>query len=187
MNRRSHFFFALELPQACKRELNDWAARTREVYSFKTWVHPEDYHITLAFLGAAEEEKLKKACELIAERKKGFGSLLIQIKGLGTFGQKNSPRILWADAEETKVMLPVRRMVYDACLEAGFELDTKPFVPHITLARRSRNNIEPESMIEWGRQLPAIEQQKINQIVLYRTDTEKLPKYEPIARFTLEE
>ncbi|WP_455662526.1 RNA 2',3'-cyclic phosphodiesterase [Pradoshia sp.] len=185
MNRKSHFFFALELPESCKRELNGWAGRIKETYSFKSWVHPEDYHITLAFLGFAKEERLKKACGLIETRIEGYEPLIIQLKGLGTFGQKDSPRILWADAEETKEMHPIRKMVYEACLEAGFELDTKPFVPHITLARRSKDIIGPNSITEWGRQLPAIEPQKIDHIVLYRTDTEKLPKYEAIARFEI--
>ena len=185
MNRRSHFFFALELPKACKRELNGWASRTKEAYAFKSWVHPEDYHITLAFLGYAEEERLKKACALIETQIKEYRTFMLQIKGLGTFGQQNSPRILWADAKEKKAMLPVRNMVYKACLEAGFELDTKPFVPHITLARRSKSTIEPGSITEWGSQLPAFEPQKIEHIVLYRTDTEKQPKYEAIERFAL--
>jgi 2'-5' RNA ligase len=185
MNRRSHFFFALELPNACKDELEGWAGKIKEAYSFKSWVHPLDYHITLAFLGAAQEERLKTACDLIEARLTESEPLMLRINGLGTFGQKESPRILWADAEATKEMRHIRKMVYDACLEAGFELDAKPFVPHITLARRSKNAIEPNSIIERGRELPAIEAQKIEHIVLYRTDTEKLPKYEPLVRFTL--
>ncbi len=68
MNRESHYFFALELPESCKNKLNEWAGTIKEAYSFKSWVHPEDYHITLAFLGFAEEERLKKACSLIETR-----------------------------------------------------------------------------------------------------------------------
>ncbi|KMY43446.1 hypothetical protein AC622_03715 [Bacillus sp. FJAT-27916] len=185
MNRRSHYFFALELPKECKRELNDWAGRAGDVYAFKSWVHPEDYHITLAFLGAAEQDKLKIALKLIEQKIAQYQPFLIEINGLGTFGQKDSPRILWADSEKSTMMQTVREMVYNACLEAGFELDTKPFVPHITLARRSKNKIEPGSITEWGSGLPRIEPCEIKNVVLYRTDTEKQPKYEPIVRFAI--
>ncbi|MBR8644102.1 hypothetical protein KEH51_03590 [[Brevibacterium] frigoritolerans] len=30
----------------------------------------------------------------------------------------------------------IQRKVYNSCIEAGFELDKKPFKPHITLARK---------------------------------------------------
>ncbi len=36
-------------------------------FPFKRWVHELDYHITLTFLGSAQEEKLVEATSLVGD------------------------------------------------------------------------------------------------------------------------
>lgn len=56
-----HYFFALLLPQDIKSYLQEKCEQIKMDFPFKRWVHHEDYHITLAFLGhASEEADLKK-------------------------------------------------------------------------------------------------------------------------------
>lgn len=39
--------------------LSNYKEDTNEKLPFRSWVHKEDYHITLSFLGGATEEQLK--------------------------------------------------------------------------------------------------------------------------------
>lgn len=63
--KRNHFFYALPLPAEVKRELYEFV-QNKEL-PFSRFVHQEDLHLTLAFLGAAEEDKLNASIELVAE------------------------------------------------------------------------------------------------------------------------
>ncbi|MBR8644101.1 hypothetical protein KEH51_03585 [[Brevibacterium] frigoritolerans] len=47
------FFFALVLPDDIKAYLNAVTEQLKPDFPFKKWLHPADYHITMAFLGNA--------------------------------------------------------------------------------------------------------------------------------------
>ncbi|MEI2325535.1 RNA 2',3'-cyclic phosphodiesterase, partial [Pseudomonas aeruginosa] len=103
---------------------------------FKRWVHRDDLHITLAFLGAAEEAQLEKANRLIADQIGAFHVLPLVFDHFGTFGKKDEPRVLFAGIQESPPLSDLETMVAGCCLEAGFSLDRRPFHPHMTLARK---------------------------------------------------
>ena len=51
----THFFFALVLPDDIKAYLNAVTEQLKPDFPFKKWLHPADYHITMAFLGNAPD------------------------------------------------------------------------------------------------------------------------------------
>ena len=56
--------------------------------------------------------------------------------GLGVFGPTRKARVLWAGIEGNVVALnKLQKDVEAAAASAGCELDTRPFRPHVTLAR----------------------------------------------------
>ncbi|KAB2334399.1 RNA 2',3'-cyclic phosphodiesterase [Bacillus mesophilum] len=180
---RDHNFFALSLPEDVKREMWSYFETYKGNLPFKTWVHQEDYHITLAFLGGAEQNMLAEAIDLVRSslQQEEIGSFSLRIDKLGVFGQADSPRIFWAGLKESPPLHTVRKGVYDACLKAGFQLETRPFKPHITVARRwqdesaySKELFKPK---EW--------MFMANEVVLYKTNMHQTPKYERIAIFPL--
>lgn len=63
----AHFFFAMKLPVETKKKLKEYCGNLSPKLPFSRWVHQEDYHITLAFLGSAPQEKLQKAAKLAAD------------------------------------------------------------------------------------------------------------------------
>ena len=131
-----HFFFAVRLPQEIKYEIQKKCQSIEEYFPFKNWVHHEDYHITLAFLGSAPVDKLKSAQNLVKSALKEEKGFQLHMNEIGIFGAEESPRIFWADVQKEEKLSLLREKVYMACAEAGFALETRPFRPHITLARR---------------------------------------------------
>ncbi|MBT2638425.1 RNA 2',3'-cyclic phosphodiesterase [Bacillus sp. ISL-39] len=180
----THYFYALELPGKTKGILEETIHSMKEKMPFKTWVHPQDLHITLAFLGNAPEAMIKAANEVLDLN--NTPAFKLEINHLGTFGRKDSPRIFWAGLEKSTELNQIREMVFSACSAAGFTLETRPFSPHITMARKWAG----EEAFK-ADQLDAVNPFKkeltfqAERVVLYKTHLGKSPKYEPITLFPL--
>ena len=182
----THYFYALELPAEIKETLKETIHGLQDKMPFKTWVHPQDLHITLAFLGNAPEAKIKAANEMIEAALDNATTFNLEINHLGIFGRKDSPRIFWAGLEESSELNEVRETVFSFCSAAGFTLETRPFSPHITIARKWAG----EEAFMAG-QLDEVNPFKkeltfqAERVVLYKTHLGKSPKYEPITLFPL--
>ena len=97
------------------------------------WTPPEQYHLTLRFLGNAEQE----TADLLAE---SLGTLKaepfeISGEGLDVFPSLRRPRVLVLHITPPRELLTLQKAVDHIATEIGFEPDPKPFTPHVTLAR----------------------------------------------------
>lgn len=182
---KHHYFFAVELPKEAKEFLYQWVESRKGKWPFERWVHPEDYHITLAFLGFAKKELLDEAITAIGQLKEQHSTFSLTFSAIGTFGSKNRPRIFWAGVEPQKALQQVREDVFKECERIGFQLDQKPFRPHITLARKWGSNKLYEEDGKRIRNQGNPFTFTVKNIVLYRTDMDKIPKYFPYAVFPL--
>lgn len=187
MEQHAHFFYALELPGEVKEKLEKTITELQQALPYKTWVHPQDLHITLAFLGYAAAQQIDASNKLIDAELTRQSEFELAIDHLGIFGRKDSPRIFWAGLEESNSMKEVRDDVFSACLSAGFKLETRPFSPHITLARKWTG--ESPFTYKLIEEINPFKDEKINfhaeRVVLYKTHLGKSPKYEPITIFPL--
>ncbi|PJO41037.1 RNA 2',3'-cyclic phosphodiesterase [Lysinibacillus xylanilyticus] len=184
MNR--HFFIAVPLPSDIKAALKVRCEEMKKDFHFKRWVHQEDYHITLAFLGHADEEQLQDVIDETGKNLLNVSPFELKIQGFNTFGRKEYPRILWVDLLESQQLNFVREIVYRDCMKAGFELDKKPFTPHITVARKwdeacGKNSLE--ALLEENFQLPKF---LVEEVVLYESKIEETPKYHKKAVIRLD-
>jgi 2'-5' RNA ligase len=186
MEQQTHFFFALRLPLEVKEELKDLSDQVKKMFPFSRWVHEQDYHITLAFLGNADKVQLERAKDLIHRQTIDSESFSLKIDHLGVFGRKDFPRIFWAGVQTEERLHIVRKQVFLACKQAGFQLESRPFHPHITLARKwSGDNPFPISQFDDEKILNHPLSFTGSEIVLYQTHLDKTPKYEAIASFPL--
>ncbi|PLS02026.1 RNA 2',3'-cyclic phosphodiesterase [Neobacillus cucumis] len=188
MNQRPHFFFAVRIPEETKLTMKNHIERLKQDIPFSKWVHHMDLHITLAFLGSAEPEKLKKAENYVKKALKNEESFTLKINKLGIFGKKDSPRVFWADTESSEELNCIRKKVYSACETAGFQLETRPFKPHITLARKWKEPYEfQEDLLKvWGELQPEPLNFHAQEVVVYQTHLNQTPKYEAITIFPLQ-
>lgn len=187
MEKKAHYFYALKLPAEIKQHLQSVGSQLKEDFPFKNWVHEEDYHITLAFLGNAKGEQLQTSMSLIKEALVEQISFLLTIDHIGIFGRSDSPRILWAGTKKETRLNDIRELVYGACKESGFQLETRAFHPHITLARKWVGSEHFSN--ELLRKSIQLENQpftfQAEEVVLYETHLERVPKYEVKETFFL--
>lgn len=183
---QTHYFFAVRLPDDAKEKLKLKCEAAAGMLEFQKWVHYQDYHITLAFLGNAGKDQLQHATRLVRKALEEEEAFSLSTSRFGVFGKPDQPRIFWSDTAAQPRLAEVRKKVFDACKEAGFQLETRPFKPHITLARKwaGSSPFEPdllgnESVLTETISFPAAE------VVLYQTHMDRSPKYEAIEVYTL--
>lgn len=179
-----HFFLALPLAAHVKTELADWARHWQSNYPFASWVVAEDYHITLHFLGAATEQQLQRLSQELKPIVRSIYPFALVINQLGCFGQSQQPRIFWAGLADSPQLAQLQKSMAPSCQAAGFTVDQRPYRPHITIARKWKGKdpfVLPPMPVSPPLSWTAEE------VILYRSHHDRLPKYEAIARFRLGE
>ena len=107
------------------------------------WVKPERAHLTLKFLGdttSDQVEDISGALKSIASDTDDFD---IVFGGLGVFGPKKRPRVVWVGVQQGLGQLRGLQKLIDRKLKkTGFDPETKEYSPHLTLGRfRSNKNV----------------------------------------------
>jgi 2'-5' RNA ligase len=131
-------FLAIPLPQQTQNLVagiqSDLSSQTRNL----RWTHPETLHLTLHFFGKLPEENLEKikASMLFV----GFNTrpFQVDIQGLGVFPNIRRPRVLWLGLVPAKPLQELYRTWWDSLSLAGMPLESKPFIPHLTIGRFRR-------------------------------------------------
>ena len=130
-------FIAVELPEEVKSGLREIQNELKSAgHQFIKWVAPESVHLTLKFLGNISPQKVAEITGVIEKASRGFSSFHLKIGGLGAFPNLNRPRVLWLGISGDVDKLATLQGHVDAGLVAlGFAKETRPFAPHLTLAR----------------------------------------------------
>ncbi len=100
-----------------------------------SWVKPDNFHLTLKFLGKTPEEKLpdiRTALQHVSAQTKPFS---MKMTGTGIFGSSYKPRVLWFGVENDTAIHQLGKMVLNSLDKAGFPGDRQNFVPHLTVGR----------------------------------------------------
>jgi len=128
--RTKRLFFAL-WPDASIR--HNMAKRSLELPPHDgRRIHPQDLHITLAFLGPVGVEGLPCVLEA-GDRIRGEPFTL----DLDLLSFWPKPRVVWIGTEKTPPALArLVETLSEVLTECGFEPETRPYVPHVTLARK---------------------------------------------------
>ncbi|MFB4163084.1 RNA 2',3'-cyclic phosphodiesterase [Alteribacillus sp. JSM 102045] len=183
MTTNPHYFIAIPLPPEVKDHINDWKKKTMDKLSFKKWVHPQDFHITLFFLGASNNDELKKLSEKMKRISLSKQSFFMQLTQSGWFGKPAQPRIFWMGAEGSSALYHLQTSISNRCEEIGFSADKRPYKPHITVARKWVGKesfqksipLSPIDTVFWT----------VEKFVIYRTHLDREPKYETVETFPL--
>ena len=96
------------------------------------WIDPENYHITLRFVGDIDDRRADDLAEAL-ERIKAPGFAL-SVRGLSVFGSKN-PHSLIANVEPSPALMTLQGDIDRLCQRLSMPGDPRRFTPHITLAR----------------------------------------------------
>src|SRR3954453_7733200 len=132
-------FVALTLPE----EVKDQLAMLATGIPGARWVPPENYHLTLRFIGEVESWRAQEVDDALANiRARPFE---LSLRGLGTFEKAGRISALWVGVEKTDALGFLQSKGETALQRIGLEPERKRFAPHVSLARTGRS--PPEKII----------------------------------------
>lgn len=128
-------FIGLPLPEAWKQALTRLLPQLQRGLSSRlTWTRPENWHLTLKFLGEVEEGRAQElGAALLGLR---FTPFDLAAGPAGFFPNAKRPRVFWLGlAQGAARCAALAKQVEDLCAGRGFAAGDRPFAAHLTLAR----------------------------------------------------
>jgi len=164
-------FFALWPDDVVRHALLHW--QTHNLPATVRWQHRADLHMTLHFLGQVDAERVDGLMALGASLAPAAFPIVID-----EIGHWPKPRVLWAGPTSIPADLGELHARLDAGLrQQGFETDSRPYRPHLTLARRvvDDNGLRPLLPLTW----------LVREMALVESRPGNAPLYHPVARWAL--
>lgn len=138
-------FVALDLPRQMRTRLSFLTGGLPGV----RWVPPENYHVTLRFIGELPRWRAEEVDQALAGlRAPGF---VLTLAGVGTFEKAGRMASLWVGVERSPALEHLQAKVETALQRAGVERERRRFQPHVTLARLdgARVDVPPHKVAGW--------------------------------------
>ena len=121
-------FVGLEIP----REVGQTLALLRGGLPGARWIDPENYHITLRFIGDIDDVLAREIASLLDGMKRR--SFEVRFGALQAFGGRK-PRAIVVTIEPVQALLELQAEHERLMQRLGQEPDGRKFTPHLTLAR----------------------------------------------------
>lgn len=129
-------FIGVEIGTGASDFLIELQTRLRSMPGRVKWTNLAGSHLTLTFLGDTRPEVLEEISPKIQRVCEAFIPFHLALKETGVFPHANHPRVLWVGVEDESLSLAaLKKPIDDIMRSAGFDIDRRHFVPHITLGR----------------------------------------------------
>jgi 2'-5' RNA ligase len=131
------------------------------------WIEPDDYHLTLSFVGNVDE---RTASELAEELEQvACREFSVRLAELAAFGG-NKPRSIVALALPTPALTNLQLASDRALRRAGVEPEQRKYTPHVTLARLKGTAAPSVAAFLGGRAIQHMDF-KVDRFILYSART----------------
>jgi RNA 2',3'-cyclic 3'-phosphodiesterase len=121
-------FTALEVPETIVSQLT--LARGGVVGA--RWLEPEDYHVTLRFIGDVDARAAHDIAETLGDIRRPEAP--VRFEGLSWFGG-DKPRAIVAKVKADPALMDLQAEQERRLRRIGLEPETRKYTPHVTLAR----------------------------------------------------
>ena len=128
-------FFAIELGESLLDLLEETTAPRRAEAPELAWVARDRRHLTLKFLGDVDEAAASKLVEAADQAAALHRPLEMSVREVGAFPNFRRARVVWIGVEQEPRLELLHHDLEIACAQQGFDVEGRPFRPHITLAR----------------------------------------------------
>lgn len=114
------------------------------------WVPKENLHLTLAFLGRVDDQRIGEISSAIAGLVQGHVDFSVRLGGLGAFPSTRRARVIWAGLDDpAQGISGLADSVGEAMERLGFPREKRAFSPHVTVARlKTPRRVELDEALE---------------------------------------
>jgi 2'-5' RNA ligase len=178
---KRRLFVAADIDDAAREACAHVAERLRAKQWPARWVAPENYHLTVAFLGGVDDERVPAVIAAVRDAAARIDAFDVPLDTVGAFPNERRPRVAWiGPAVEVPAFAALCGAVREPLAALGgftFELHADA---HVTVARSEGRIALPEI------EPPSIEPQRIGALALYESFTERTgARYVALEHFPL--
>ena len=131
------------------------------------WIPSRNYHLTVIFMGSVAQQDVEPLRQLAAQALAGEGPRSLLLDRASWFPRRHQPRMLALETGAVQRIEGLYQKLHQALTAAGYELEQRPYRPHVTLARLKRP--PPADLVRPPLPEPSLEL-PIDELVFYRSD-----------------
>ena len=145
-------FIAIELPDELKLALRQLETRLKSgEQPWVKWVDPNSIHLTLKFLGNIAANRTGEITGALEEAAQGIPAFHLEVRDLGVFPNLKRVQLAWVGISgEVDKLGKLQQNIESSLARLGFVPESRPFTPHLTLARL-RNQASLDERQRFGR------------------------------------
>lgn len=179
-------FVAVRLPEDVLGAVEKAVAPARKAIVGPRWTTPDQWHLTLQFLGHVPDEDVAAVSRALdaVSRVQPFP---VRLGGAGAFPKVSRGRVVWLGLSAGReAMAELGRAVNTALVPLGFEPEEHEYHPHLTLARlKVPGDVGPA--VEAVGDVPVGGAFVVSEVVLHQSRLSRTgARYEPVSAVALE-
>jgi 2'-5' RNA ligase len=135
-------FTALEIPP----DIADRLCQLQSGLKGARWIDPENFHITLRFIGDVPENTAADIDEALQHIT--FEPFELTLDGVGQFGNMR-PHAVWAGVSENEELRALQHRQEVAMQRLGLRPEPRKYSPHVTLARLNKRAASAADVMQY--------------------------------------
>lgn len=165
-------FVAVSLPQEVRARLEEYGKELKKLGLYGSFPKSESFHLTLKFLGDIPEAKVDAIGSALERAVAGLAPFSLEVRGLGTFPNPSSARVVWMGFEQSEPLSVLQARVEKVLEDLDFPPEDRPFRPHLTLARlKSKDNLKDlQAYLQDAGPSAAAGAVPVDEVVLFRSE-----------------
>lgn len=150
------------------------------------WVPPDNFHVTVTFLGETPETEIPKIQAALEDTCKIFNPFDVKIEDVGAFSNEHDARVIWLGVQNKRYLNELKMDLDRNLAERGVIVTSefREYKPHLTIGRL-RNPKSVKDMISPFKR-KSFGKIHVQEIVLYESHLQgNFPVYTPLYRCKL--
>jgi RNA 2',3'-cyclic 3'-phosphodiesterase len=179
-------FAAVDVPERVKEAVVEAIRPWRDQFPRARWVPPENWHVTVKFMGRTWPRLADWVEEACGEAASVIRPFLTSLADMGVFPGPSRARVLWVGLKDPEGSLSALARALDDRLAEEFRPEKRPFHAHLTVARFNPPEPFREAIEDFRATTVESSPFDIRSLVLYRSHlSPRGARYEPLRTFPL--
>ncbi|MES3037385.1 MAG: RNA 2',3'-cyclic phosphodiesterase, partial [Bdellovibrionota bacterium] len=101
------------------------------------WTVPENYHVTLSFIGNRNITEIPEFYSALEEAAKSFPAFNLKMEDVSAFPNETAGRVIYVGVQAKKILQNLKAKIDQELMAANLiaEVEDFTFIPHLTIAR----------------------------------------------------
>jgi 2'-5' RNA ligase len=137
-NESWRVFCAIEIPETARAQVLQHIALLKEAVpdAKASWSRDANLHLTIKFLGEIPQTSVANISTAASRAVANLMPFSIRLEQTGAFPKQSQPRVLWIGiTDPTGKLKELQARLDDEAARVSFARESRPFHPHLTVAR----------------------------------------------------